>query len=328
MSVHQQKTKHFSYRSVAAATVLLATCWGNGLQPAAAQSGQESGPQDSAGGFALNVQRGNALQDLFTPKPQYVTPQTIMPPQPTPAQPGELNPLKGLFTPPQPFTTPQTVINPQAQPADGETNHLRSVFTPQPQYQTPQAIPNPEAVPRHLVPERELLWGSDERRASITREHLQNSFGFPSQQNLFPNKLGQRSGSAEKLPDHSRVSENVPHASVSRAQPNQRAEKAAAVPENNVHSADVNRTASTLRSALTQIDLGQPAAGLALLGPFLKAHPENAQAHYLTAVALVNTRRYGEAAAEYATVLSLESPTTQLYKLAQLGLSKLASSHE
>src|ERR1700733_2003354 len=55
--------------------------------------------QGTESGATLNVQRGNPLAGLFTPQPQYPTPQTILNPEPKAPLAGELNPLKGLFTP-------------------------------------------------------------------------------------------------------------------------------------------------------------------------------------------------------------------------------------
>lgn len=101
--------------------------------------------------FPIN---GNPLKDLFTPQPQFVTPQTLMNPQPKHPASGESNPLKGLFTPQPQYLTPQTLINPEPTPPSGEINHLKGVFTAQPQYPTPQTLMNPHALPRYYVKER------------------------------------------------------------------------------------------------------------------------------------------------------------------------------
>lgn len=97
---------------------------------------------------------GNPLKDLFTPQPQFVTPQTLMNPQPTSPKSGESNPLKGLFTPQPQYVTPQTLLNPEPTPPDGEINHFKGVFTAQPQYPTPQTLMNPHPLPRYYVKER------------------------------------------------------------------------------------------------------------------------------------------------------------------------------
>ena len=94
---------------------------------------------------------GNPLKDLFTPQPQFVTPQTLMNPQPMAPKAGEANPLKGLFTPQPQYVTPQTLMNPEPNPPDGEINHLKGVFTAQPQFPTPQTLMNPHALPRYYV---------------------------------------------------------------------------------------------------------------------------------------------------------------------------------
>ncbi|HNB23211.1 MAG TPA: hypothetical protein PKZ32_12350 [Candidatus Melainabacteria bacterium] len=97
---------------------------------------------------------GNPLKDLFTPQPQFVTPQTLMNPQPAHPKAGEANPLKGLFTPQPQYVTPQTLLNPEPSPPAGEINHLKGVFTAQPQYPTPQTLMNPHPLPRYYVKER------------------------------------------------------------------------------------------------------------------------------------------------------------------------------
>ena len=101
--------------------------------------------------FPIN---GNPLKDLFTPQPQFVTPQTLMNPQPKLPAAGEANPLKGLFTPQPQYVTPQTLMNPEPNPPSGEINHLKGVFTAQPQYPTAQTLMNPHALPRYYVKER------------------------------------------------------------------------------------------------------------------------------------------------------------------------------
>lgn len=97
---------------------------------------------------------GNPLKDLFTPQPQYVTPQTLLNPQPTVPKSGEVNPLKGLFTPQPQYITPQTLLNPEPTPPAGEINHFKGVFTAQPQFPTPQTLMNPHPLPRYYVKER------------------------------------------------------------------------------------------------------------------------------------------------------------------------------
>lgn len=101
--------------------------------------------------FPIN---GNPLKDLFTPQPQFVTPQTLMNPQPSVPKAGEANPLKGLFTPQPQYITPQTLLNPEPNPPAGELNHFKGVFTAQPQYPTPQTLMNPHPLPRYYVKER------------------------------------------------------------------------------------------------------------------------------------------------------------------------------
>lgn len=84
---------------------------------------------------------GNPLTGLFTPQPQYQTPQTKMNDSPTPA--GETNPIGKLFT----YQNP----NPEAPPA-GTNNMLQGAFTAQPQFATPQSQVNPEPQAKFALP--------------------------------------------------------------------------------------------------------------------------------------------------------------------------------
>ncbi len=131
--------------------------------------------------FPIN---GNPLKDLFTPQPQYVTPQTLMNPQPAAPRSGEANPLKGLFTPQPQYITPQTLINPEPNPPFGEMNHFKGVFTAQPQYITPQTIMNPHALPRYYVKERlpEHFFEKDAsgKKAEIDQAETQSGPSKPS----------------------------------------------------------------------------------------------------------------------------------------------------
>jgi len=101
--------------------------------------------------FPIN---GNPLKDLFTPQPQFVTPQTLMNPQPAAPKSGEANPLKGLFTPQPQYVTPQTLLNPEPNPPEGEINHFKGVLLPNRSTSRRQTLMNPHALPRYYVKER------------------------------------------------------------------------------------------------------------------------------------------------------------------------------
>jgi hypothetical protein len=286
--------------------------------PTTADTGSNSSSQAAIP--TLNVQRGNPLGSLFTPQPQFPTAQTIYPQQPAAPAAGELNPLKGLFTPQPQYMTPQAIPNQDGQPADGEVNHLKGMFTPNNQWATPQTVLNPQAVPKALVPERQLLWGSDEERKQLIRQHNMATFGSE----LPPERAG---NSPPAIPPGKQDSGKKQNALSKRppgkSQPNSSngalfTGTTAAAP-----SAADKESAERLRGAITQMRAGKNEDAISTFDRILKDRPLNAEIHYLKAVALVNLRRYQEAAAEYKFVLNDAQPGDKLEDLAKTGLSKL-----
>ncbi|HEY9788194.1 MAG TPA: tetratricopeptide repeat protein [Candidatus Obscuribacterales bacterium] len=247
---------------------------------------------------------GNALHGLFTPQPQYITPQTLINPQPKAPHPDEPNPLKGLFTPQPQYITPQTLLNPHPNPIEGEPNHFKGLFTAQPQYITPQTLKNPDAVPRFYSPSRLEITVPGYIRPSLRGE-------------------GQKSSKNEarapaKEPSEKGSGENAKAAGAGTA-----ADRAAAtrrMAENGKPAGKVD--IHPLRQALAEINKGQYGRALTTLDQFLILHPKHAQAHYLRAVALVILRRFREAEAEYLSVTRLTSDAA-LIERAQEGLRKL-----
>lgn len=259
---------------------------------------------------ALNVPRGNPLEGLFTPQPQFPTAQTLMNPQPPAPAPGELNPLKGLFTPQPQYLTPQATRNPQPQLPEGEVNHLKGVFTPPNQYATPHTLLNPQPVPRNFIPERQYLFGSDADRYSIWMQHNYNTFGTPfppspasAQTPTAKNKTAPTKPEAKKKPVKTPST---------KASPTAQAEAAAAAAARNA-----------MRQALESMHAGDNKKALDLLEHVVADRPGDAQARYLRAVALVNLKRYPEAQTEYSKVIEM-SHDDQLTALARAGLHKIS----
>lgn len=267
---------------------------------------QEQQTSDGAP-FVLNVNRGNPLEGLFTPQPQYPKSHSILNPEATPPAPGELNPLKGLFTPQPQYPTPQTLVNPDGRPPDGEVNHLTGLFTPVNQWATPRTLLNPQSEPRHLIPERQFLWGQPEHRDALYREHHLNTYGkdvlIPSAKEQVKPRLGptDASSSAKKSKDLDNTKRPKLFFESHKSK---------------------EKPSSPISEALFLIACSKYDLGLKAVDKILAMHPDDAQAHYVKAIALVKLRRYKDAAAEYRSVLRLQ-PTVHLGNLARKGLKKI-----
>ena len=261
--------------------------------------------QASAGApFVLNVPRGNPLEGLFTPQPQFPNSTSLLNPEATPPPSGELNPLKGLFTPQPQYLTPQALKNPEGQPPDGEVNHLTGLFTPPNQWATPRTTLNPQDEPRHLIPERQFLWGQSDEQGALYRQHNLNTYGreepIPPKEKSQPRleQTNAKSSATNKI-----EGANRPKLFTESQRPQE-------------------QQSSPLEQANFLIASSQYDLALQLINRILLEHPDNAQAHYLKAVALVNLRRYKDAVLEYKTVLALQ-PKDQLSNLARQGLKKI-----
>lgn len=226
---------------------------------------------------------GNPLKDLFTPQPQYITPQTLMNPQPAAPLSGESNPLKGLFTAQPQYPTPQTLMNPHPTPDAADPNHLKGVFTAQPQFPTPQTLMNSHPMPRYYVKER-----------------LPNEFFEPI------------AASSKSIKDKNPTNQNTAAAAAAAAQvAREHGDMAAA-------------TSNALRQAVQLINAAHETDAIGLLERVMVQSPNNYQAHYLKAVALVRMRRYGDARTVYKTILQ-SSADMALKRLAEEGLAKLGT---
>jgi hypothetical protein len=301
-------------------------------------------------GSGLNVERGNPLLHLFTPPPQWPTAQTLWPEQPKMPEAGETNPLKGLFTPQPQYMTPQALPNPEGHPPDGEVNHLKGFFTPENQWATPQTELNPEERPHHYVPERQVLWGTPEEREALIREHNRNTYGSEvpplevqpkAPQAVAQNKQANARGNARagaktaagsqgqagaQKDAQGKVAGNV--GAITAAQPSTLGVVPGQKPLVNgkPELSPVDKAAQQeLRGALDQLKGGRYQDSVNACDQVLQLRPENAQAHYIKAVALVNLRQFKEAANQYNEVMRLAQPGDKLMDLARVGLAKISN---
>jgi hypothetical protein len=325
----------------ATAVLLVSLCsllWPNSSRAQDADSSPAAGGADgslSSEPRILDVNRGNPLEKLFTPPNQWSTPQTAINPQPPAPAPGELNALRNLYTPMRQWSTPQTLQNPQAQTPDGEVNHLKNVFTPPNQWSTPQTVLNPQAIPRSFIPERELLWGTEDQRDALLLEHRANTLGSASSPPAVP-ASGAVFGQTQKLPAAQLKKTQTTAKGTSKAPDSTKtagkdSTTAATAPSKNgltVPPPPVSQAAggekedSPLKMSLSLMRSGDNERSLQLLSQIVNRHPEDASARYLKAVALVRMKQYKAAAEEYNEVIRL-SPGTRLSTYAREGLTKI-----
>lgn len=137
-------------KKLATLWVTLAMLLGSSSLAQAQDSGSSSAPADAPATPA--PPEGNPLEGLFTPQPQYPTPQSQANPQPFVPQGNEENPIKALFNIQPQFPTPQNPGYATPEAPKNTENHLQGFFTGQPQYVTPQTPVNPQPVPKFLIP--------------------------------------------------------------------------------------------------------------------------------------------------------------------------------
>lgn len=239
----------------------------------------------------------NPLEGLFTPQPQYPTPQTIMNPEPVPL-PGQDNPIRAMFTPQPQYPTPQTIMNPQAEQPPGQTNPLNALFTPQPQYPTPQTIMNPEPVPKNYQPE---MTPTENIPPPAPPAPVVPPAGQPAQ----PVKPKPKAAETKKKAPDKKNS----------AKSGVKAKSAPPAPP---------PVYNPLKDALFNINLGQYQTSIDVVNKVLENDPNNAEAHYIKAVALVFLQKFSDAAEEYRKVMVI-TPNSELGQRAEEGLKRINS---
>jgi hypothetical protein len=238
----------------------------------------------------------NPLQGLFTPQPQYPTPQTIMNPDPVQPQ-GAKNQLQGMFTPQPQYVDPQTIMNPNPAQPQGEPNPLKGLFTPQPQYVTPQTIINPDPVPLHYQP--------------------------PPPEPVEPTAATTAPGEGPTTTAPTKKPAETPGAKKpTKKPPAKKPKKAAPIPKDQPKDETPTVQLNPLRDAIIYLNAQEYQNCLASISGYLAKDPNNAEAHYIKAVTLVYLRQYTDAASEYRQTISL-TKDPQLQQKAQDGLKKL-----
>ncbi len=358
--------------------------------PLNAQESSQSGGSTSAGDAAPSGESGhkapdgNPLESLFTPQPQYVTPQTVANPQPSiPA--GEANPIKNLFNIQPQFPNSQNPGYQTPEAPKGTDNHLQGFFTPPNQFVTPQTVVNPQPVPKYLIPDFAKIQAEEEEKqaaaaaaasggagsstASAPDAGKSSATGASEKEKSKEGKDKEKSKSEDK--DKSKTGEksdkdkeNEKDKTAGKEGSDKDKDKAAADKEgadkdkavSDKEGADKDKAAADkegpdkdkaaadkegadkdkkkeaeapkvgpynpLSEALFFISVGQYQRSLDLLGKVLLKNPNDAQAHYIKAVASVSMRSYQQAADEYRKVLNLV-PRTDLSRRALEGLKKL-----
>lgn len=196
---------------------------------------------------------------------------------------------------------------------------MKSVFTPTNQWSTPQTKLNPEAVPHSLVPERQLLWGNEDMRNDLIKQHNLNSFGVEDPLLI---RVPPSTGLAQ--PGNAKPKVNGKNAAPKANRSGKSGKGFGTKGDTAVLIEDAQRKEEReqLRNVLKLVGEKNNKGALDALVPILQQHPDNAQAHYVKAVTLVNLRRYDEAAAEYKAVIE-HCSSEPLVRLARGGLQKI-----
>lgn len=204
-------------------------------------------------------------------------------------------------------------MNPQpSAPLHGETNPLKGLFTAQPQYPTPQTLMNPHPTPdasdpNHLkgvftaqpqFPTPQTLMNPHPMPRYYVKERLPNEFFEPI------------AASTKSVKDKNPTNQNTAAAAAAAAQVAREGGDMAAA------------TSNSLRQAVHMINAAHERDAIGLIERVIVQSPNNYQAHYLKAVALVRMRRYGDARIVYKTILQF-SADMALKRLAEEGLAKL-----
>jgi hypothetical protein len=313
---------------------------------AGAQDSPDSGgaPAAGAGEAAAPV---NPVQGLFTPQPQYPTAQSQANPDPTPPTGGAggANPLGALFNMGASPNAPAAAYNAPDTPK-GE-NPLQGFFTGQPQFVTPQTLSNPDPTPKVPGP-----YGTEAKENTATAENGDKTANPAGDGNTAKEedktagdkdkaegKEGKdKTASEEKDKDKEAKGEDKDKEKDKdkEAKGEDKDKEKTAEDGDKEKSKDKNKKAekeeelpppgayNALKEAIALINGGQPGQALSLLGGITKQYPGQAQAHYLSAVALVTLRNYDQAAEEYRAVIRLV-PTTSLAQRAADGLKKIGA---
>ncbi|HEY9791275.1 MAG TPA: tetratricopeptide repeat protein [Candidatus Obscuribacterales bacterium] len=265
--------------------------------------------QDSSG--ATPAPTSNPLEGLFTPQPQYPTPQSHD--NPTPVVQGS-NPVGGLFNtsgnPSTNYNAPQTPTG---------ANPLQGLFTGQPQYVTPQTQMNKDAVPIKEGP-----YGTEAKPAGGDSAQKDGAGGEAAKAESKGEAGKADQASADKDKDKDKDKEKA-----EKEKSDKDKEKADKEDKEKQRKAKAEKEKPALpqvynpiKDAIYLLDAGQPNDALKRITSVIKSSPNDAQAHYVAAVVQVALRNYAAAISEYQVVLKLV-PMTPLAARAAEGLKKL-----
>jgi hypothetical protein len=307
---------------------------------------------------------GNPLSGLFTPQPQYVTPQTTQNHDPVIPAGSEKNPIGGLFT--NNFQQGKASDAP-----DGTNNMLKGVFTGQNPYQTPQAQQNPDGQAKYAVPGYGQAKFEDMVKSGVKfgpHGPETDEYGNVKPEAASPPALSGGPASAakdakdpkddkdakdgkdtklsdkdkkdkDKDKDKDKKDEKAGDKKAEDGKDGDKKDTAAAADKDDKDAAkdkdDKDKETAKedekpvqlgpydpMKDALFLLQNGKARMAQDALTGLLKTQPQNAQAHYLSAVSLVQMREFQRAAEEYRMVLQLV-PTSPLAQLAIDGLKKI-----
>jgi hypothetical protein len=307
-----------------------------------------------AGGQPL-LPEGNPLSGLFTPQPQYPTPQSQANPQADVPDKYSANPIGGLFN----VSAPKDANAPPG----GTNNMLQNLLTGQNPYQTPQAQQNqnPQPQAQYVVPGFGQAKLDELQKAGI--QYKVND-GAPKDPNDYPDRIPDPKPAADAGAEKKDATAAKDKDSKSDKDGKDKTAKdgkdkdgkdkdkskddkdKTADKDKDGKDADKDKTAdadkekdakdkdkeaqkpagpyNALKDAIALMNGGRTEQALAVLAAALKQNPLNAEGHYLAAVGFVTMRDYKMAADEYRLVLRLV-PATQLASLAVEGLKKIGA---
>jgi hypothetical protein len=324
--------------------ILLAQLLALGLASAGAtaQESSESGSSTpaAAAGSGEAAAPVNPVQGLFTPQPQYPTAQTQMNPDPQPPTGGAggANPLGALFnmgaSPNAPAATYSTPDTPKGE------NPLQGFFTGQPLFVTPQTLANPDPAPKMAGP-----YGTEAPKENTATAENGDKNANPSGDGNTAKAEDKDTGDKDKTASDKDKAEGKEAKDKTASEEKDKDKEAkgedkdkekTAAEGDKEKSKDKDKKAekedeqptpgayNALKEAIALINDGQPAQAVSLLAGITKQYPGHAQAHYLSAVALVTLRNYDRAADEYRAVIVLV-PTSSLAQRAAEGLKKIGA---
>ncbi len=321
----------------------------------------EGGTVTTAANGQPLLPEGNPLTGLFTPQPQYVTPQSQM--NSVQVAPGDKNPIGKVFSSQGPIT--------QEAPT-GTNNMLQGAFTGQPQFATPQSQVNPEPQAKFAIPGYGQADFADMAKAGVPFSVPGTDIGSPGRPpapgapgadaqpsavdkngaaganektsskdkdgkdaTKASGKDGDKAGdkTTAKDKDAAAAKDKDGDAAKDKAADGEDKDKKEAADKEKKEAADKEAAKEAeklkqlgpynpVKDAIFFLNAGQYKEALGIISTVLAKTPTNADAHYIAAVCFVGLRDFNMAADEYRLVLRLV-PTTPLAQMSIDGLKKI-----